>query len=379
MAIRGKWYPTLVSMSKLYPSKNDALTFFKEDYGSSRELFRQAALQNPQVASTNVIPITAKGPCDEQLFIDLAWQGVKNPTEMVLHVSGTHGVEGFIGSAIQAYALANCSLKPHQAILYIHGLNPFGMAHLRRVTENNVDLNRNLTSQRTSPKYADKIQELHFNASTEESTQIHLEKLEKLYGAAEIRTTLIGGQYDYPEGLFYGGKQIEEGPQKVLAWIEDHFRTTQELLNFAIIDVHSGLGAYAADILITPESLPKQFIDFFGNRISLQEQEKTVGYRASGIFTTALKETICKTMNRTKGYVLGQEFGTFPFISIITGLLQENVRFHKAKRQGRSLNVNSAETQSFLRLFYPQDELWRQKVMDLGVNLLKDTFTLLHS
>lgn len=45
--------------------------------------------------------------------------------------SACHGVEGHCGSGVQV------------AVLYIHALNPHGFSHSRRVTHENVDLNRN--------------------------------------------------------------------------------------------------------------------------------------------------------------------------------------------------------------------------------------------
>ena len=60
-------------------------------------------------------------------------------------VSGTHGVEGYCGSALQSRWLESCVAdRPHEfAVVCLHGLNPYGFSWVRRTNEDNVDLNRN--------------------------------------------------------------------------------------------------------------------------------------------------------------------------------------------------------------------------------------------
>jgi hypothetical protein len=69
--------------------------------------------------------------------------------QMLLIVSSAcHGVEGYCGSGVQVFALHDDEWRAKArdagvAVLYIHALNPYGFSHLRRVTQENVDLNRN--------------------------------------------------------------------------------------------------------------------------------------------------------------------------------------------------------------------------------------------
>ena len=83
----------------------------------------------------------------------------------VIHCSGTHGIEGYLGSAIQLRFLHELFLQqekrlrtnnvhapptkntPVKKVLLIHAINPYGMRHHRRTNENNVDLNRNVLSE----------------------------------------------------------------------------------------------------------------------------------------------------------------------------------------------------------------------------------------
>ncbi|KAL3798275.1 hypothetical protein HJC23_000189 [Cyclotella cryptica] len=80
----------------------------------------------------------------------------------IIHSSGVHGVEGYLGSAIQLRFLHELIIQNEERldsrkdalsketklrhVLIIHAVNPYGMRHHRRTNENNVDLNRNALS-----------------------------------------------------------------------------------------------------------------------------------------------------------------------------------------------------------------------------------------
>src|SRR6058998_1186854 len=131
--------------------------FFSPDYFTAKRRFREMA--GKAGGRLEFLPLDAKGPNKEELGIDIAWFGNANPRSVLLHSSGLHGVEGFAGSAIQLQMLDDLpSLPTDAALVVVHALNPYGMAWLRRVNENNVDLNRNFLADETfsgvPPTYA---------------------------------------------------------------------------------------------------------------------------------------------------------------------------------------------------------------------------------
>ena len=84
---------------------------------------------------------------DTNLTVDWWYIPAQKQTDKLLILnSGLHGIEGYTGSAIQIMfmeqILAESDLD-NIGVLFIHGLNPYGFKYHRRVTENNVDLNRN--------------------------------------------------------------------------------------------------------------------------------------------------------------------------------------------------------------------------------------------
>ncbi len=78
--------------------------------------------------------------------MDFAVLGPERAEAGLVLVSGTHGVEGFCGSASQTGLLREGQIKAYAErlrVVLVHAHNPYGFAWLRRVNEDNVDLNRN--------------------------------------------------------------------------------------------------------------------------------------------------------------------------------------------------------------------------------------------
>src|SRR6266480_1237015 len=119
--------------------------FFADDYATARSSFlgacqtKQCRLKMYKNDRCNVID-------GAELIADIARFGSDQAEKVLVLISGTHGVEGFCGSACQSAAVTQGlfgDLPPGLAGVMIHAINPYGFMHCRRVTEYNVDLNRN--------------------------------------------------------------------------------------------------------------------------------------------------------------------------------------------------------------------------------------------
>ncbi len=157
----------------------------------------------------------ARGPEGERLVTDAAWLGPDEAERVLLTVSGTHGAEGLCGSALQTGSfragLAR-ALPPGTALLAVHAINPYGFAWTRRVTEENVDLNRNFVAfDRTLPRndgyveLAEALCPAEWSDAARQATGAHLAEYGRRHGAAALQQAVTGGQYSHPDGIFYGG------------------------------------------------------------------------------------------------------------------------------------------------------------------------------
>ena len=94
----------------------------------------------------------------------------------------------------------------------IHAINPHGFAWSRRVTEDNVDLNRNFVDHAAPyPRNAgyellrDAICPALWTPESRALTQVRLEAYAKEHGPMALQQAISGGQYGDAQGVFFGG------------------------------------------------------------------------------------------------------------------------------------------------------------------------------
>ncbi|MBK9178588.1 MAG: DUF2817 domain-containing protein [Acidimicrobiales bacterium] len=228
-------------------------------YAVARRRFLAAAASAGAGVTTHRHPMT--GPRGEELAVDVATVGPDGTADAVLVVSGTHGVEGFAGSALQHWWLTTAvGQRPADVrVVLLHAFNPYGFAWVRRANEDNVDLNRNFVDWAeptpTNDGYgelADLLVPETWTEEAQEETTAALLALAERLGLDTMQAIISGGQYHHPTGVFYGGT----GPVWSHALLRDHLAgllVGHERL--AIIDLHTGLGPWGHGELISHESV----------------------------------------------------------------------------------------------------------------------------
>src|SRR6185295_5475632 len=112
-------------------------------------------------------------------------------------------------------------------VILVHILNPYGMAWLRRCNENNVDLNRNFLNDETYSGAPAAYAQLNsfLNPASPPGFDFFTLRAAGLilrHGMPALKQSVVGGQYEYPGGLFFGGKRLECGPEKYRAFLVGH-------------------------------------------------------------------------------------------------------------------------------------------------------------
>jgi len=222
---------------------------FSATYAEARQKFRDAATKAGAVLRSYLNP--TKGPSGEDLTTDVARLGPADASRVLVTMSATHGGEGFCGSGIQIASLAAGiagELPPGTALLAIHAINPYGFAWIRRVTEENCDLNRNFVDHgKPLPRndwydeLVDAICPLEWTDASLTAAQKTLDAFAMKHGMAALQKALSGGQYTDPDGIFYGGLAPTWARQTLLRIVADHMKGARAV---ALIDYHTGLGPY---------------------------------------------------------------------------------------------------------------------------------------
>jgi len=337
--------------------------YFSPDYFIARTRFRESAANRG--ARLQTLPMTAKGPNGEDLTIDIAWFGSDSPRRVLLHSSGLHGIEGFAGSAIQLQLLDKLPPLPADvALVVVHILNPYGMSWLRRVNENNVDLNRNFPSTGSyagaPPTYANL--DPFLNPRSRPAYDFFFSKAACYvfrYGMTPVKQSVAGGQYEFPDGLFFGGKQLEEGPRIYEAFLNERVASSQKA---TVIDVHTGLGEFAEDSLLVEMDDYARLRNIFGERVTALDPNQGSAYRVEG----GLQSMIFRVFSKIRPTFVGQEFGTYSTIKVLHALREENRWHHYGDG-----DLDHSTKQTLKETFCPDDESWREAVLKRGQDVVE--------
>ncbi len=370
MVVQGV-YSTALAETEQTPGRSTVGTsagYFSADYFTARSRFRE--MVEAAGGRLESLELDAKGPGNENLSIDIGWFGAENPRRVLVHSSGLHGVEGFAGSAIQLQLLDNLpTIPPDAALVLVHTLNPYGMAWLRRFNESNVDLNRNFLGDEKyggAPEVYFKVNSF-LNPQSPPSRDFYLLKAGWLilrHGFSTLKQAVAGGQYEYPKGLFFGGKRLEQGPEKYQSFIAQRLASAEQLV---AIDVHTGLGEYGEDTLLVESNDYDSVRQMFGERVAPLSADESPAYATRG----GLKSMYSFVSPEARTYALTQEFGTYGPIRVLHALREENRWHHYG--QG---TVDHLTKQKLKKTFCPEDESWRLSVLMRGKEVLRQAVEL---
>jgi Protein of unknown function (DUF2817) len=219
---------------------------FSETYAAARDRFLDAARTAGGELQSYVNP-NAAGPAGESLSMDTAWFGPRDASAVLINTCGTHGAEGYAGSAAQLDWLTcggPTSLPPGVAVLLVHAVNPYGFAWCLRGTENNVDLNRNWLDHEAphpeNPLY-EQIHPLLCPKQIDEKAIRRLlnegGRLIAKHGLWSIEDAISRGQYTHPDGFHFGGTSLEWSTVTLKSLVERELASARQV---AFIDWHTG-------------------------------------------------------------------------------------------------------------------------------------------
>jgi predicted deacylase len=345
------------------------MSYFSADYFTARSRWRTAASRRG--CRLEFHEIDAPSPINEALTIDVAILGNPLAHKTVVISSGLHGVEGFFGSAIQLALLdqylATVNLSSDLAVVIIHTLNPFGCAWYRRWNEDNIDLNRNFLVGDQLFRGAPPAYQLLDSFLNPQSPPHRLEPfllkslgLINRYGMSTLKNTLPIGQYEFPQGLFFGGKARSQTQQILTAHLRRWLGLSKQVFH---LDLHSGLGKWGSyqlfSKLISDAALLYQYFD--RDRILTFDSEATV-YQPRGSLGNWCQVSF---PDLTYDFLLA-EFGTYSMLRVLKALRAENRAHWWGKVEDQSYQDAKQE---LLEVFMPKSSQWRRIVLQQGIDL----------
>lgn len=289
---------------------------FSPTYAGARRRLLDACRSRAATIGSYLNP--HRGPDGGELSTDVAWIGPQDADKVLVVVSGTHGVEGFCGSAAQLDLCLEFDTLPlgaGTAICLVHAINPYGFAWQRRVTEEGVDLNRNFIDFARplpeNPGYdalADALVPPSLDGPLFAAAEARIAAFRDRFGERAFQAARKNGQYRHPTGMFFGGQE-PTWARRTLERIIDDFHLAQRA-TVAILDFHSGLGPFGYGEAIA-KNLPgstgvERARRWFGRSLS----EPALGTSSTDVVSGAASECWFRALGDRAVFV-AIEFGTF--------------------------------------------------------------------
>lgn len=302
------------------------------------------------------------GPDNEALMTDTVWIGPEDAGRMLVIISGTHGIEGFAGNAVELdwlrlLASGAVVVPDNTAVLMVHALTPWGYAWQRRCDANGVDLNRNAVDFSKplpeNPGY-ELLRPALFLFDAEQRQEAFAE-FEKQHGRDAFERAISAGQYSDPVGPFYGGKGPAHGRQVTEDLIRRYALQERDL---AVVDLHTGLGSFGYGEIICdhePDSAATAVARcWYGASVMLPLLGTSSSVPKNGLMDYAWH----RVMNERSCYIT-LEFGTFRTHELFEVLLHDHLLWAQtgnddARREHRALMRHH---------FCPDDMAWKEMVL----------------
>lgn len=302
------------------------------------------------------------------------------PTNLIVLTTGVHGMEGYIGSVMLDVFFRE--IWPEQdhsdtGVLVVANVNPYGMKYLRRYNENNVDLNRNfildwdsfdLSSNKEYPKVQSFLEPKGKIGNAlwhEAGFYLSLAKTAITDGADTISDALLTGQYESPQGVYYGGN----GDEASTVYLKDVFGQCLDSAyeNIVHIDIHSGYGPRYNMVIFNSvyETMnEKESQAAFGYDYVIAYDSESF-YATTGDTTDFFYRLAEQKGTGTDLFSTCFEFGTvgdefFDTILSLKYTVDEN-RNHWYP----TANKTAAQVvhENYMELYYPTETAWREKTV----------------
>jgi hypothetical protein len=348
---------------------NDSIAAFSSSYAEARSKFLAAAESAGLRKQSITHPL--RGRDDEALALDVVREGPIDAARVLLISSACHGVEGYCGSGVQIAALGDSAWRAAArdagvAVVYLHALNPYGFSHWRRVTHENVDLNRNFHDFSKPLPINTAYRELHSllipntwppNAENVTATERFIAER----GMSAYQAAISGGQHEFAQGLFFGGTAPTWSNQAVRHVLREHASRAKHV---AWIDIHTGLGpsGYAERIWAGGNDAVAiaRAKRWWGGDGKTPVTSTHDGSSTSAPLTGLMWYSVADECPQAEYTGIAMEYGTQPLQDVLQALRAEQwLQLHPEA----SPETHRAIKAQFLAAFYTDTDEWKRAIL----------------
>lgn len=346
---------------------------FSDTYARARVKFLEGAAAAGMALQSHNHPLP--GAEGETLAMDVARDGALGAEKLLIISSACHGAEGHCGSGVQVAATHDAEWLAHAraagvAVLYIHALNPHGFSHSRRVTHENVDLNRNFQNFAAplpaNPAYAE-LHDLLLPATWPPSpdNEAAIASWAATHGLARYQAAVSQGQHSHADGLFFGGTAPTWSNQTLRHVLRQHGQGARHV---AWMDLHTGLGPSGVGERIWAGgndaqgiARAKRWWDGGGlTPITSIYDGSSTSALLTGLMWSSIQDE-CPAATYTG---IAMEYGTLPILDVIQALRADHW-LHRETLRGHAVDPVLAQAihQQVRDTFYVNTDGWRAQVV----------------
>jgi hypothetical protein len=343
---------------------------FSQSYQEARTKFLAAADACGLDVQPHVHPMLGRD--GETLAMDVVLDGPRDSKSLLIVSSACHGVEGYCGSGVQTMLLQDAAFRSaaaraHVAVLYIHALNPYGFSWWRRTTQENVDLNRNFHdfSQPlpANPGY-DELAAALVPPSWPPSDEVDaiIQRFAATHGMAALQAAISGGQYDHPQGVFYGGRNPTWSHATLRHVLQDH---ATRCTRMGWIDLHTGLG---------PSGVGERIFACRDDAAALQRARAWWGSSVTSIYDGSSSSAPLQGLMWLTAYQecaqaeytgMALEFGTLPIMQMMNALRADQWAENHPDAPAAQLAQIKRQTRD---AFYPDTDEWKSRIAEQALD-----------
>jgi hypothetical protein len=277
-------------------------------------------------------------------------------------------VEGICGSGAQTAWLqrgeGTLFQKADVALMLVHAINPYGFAWLRRVTHENVDLNRNwidfgapLPASAEYAEVADLLAPRTWDDHSKLQMGAAIKEFASKRGSAAFIHAVSSGQHSYPAGLFYGGVAPTWSRLTLTKILTERLAPAERI---GVLDIHTGLGSSGfGEIMVTADANAPSYLrarQWYGLGVTPVGTAASASAKIAGDWVGALPSLLPQA--EVTGAAL--EFGTVDVMSVLFALVGD----HYLHALGDLASPESVTIKHEIRrAFYSDNDEWRGMVL----------------
>lgn len=346
---------------------SNGVELFSGSYLQARERFLAAAQTRGLAVETHALDLP--GAQGEALATDVVLDGPADAERLLLVLSGVHGAEGYSGSALQTGFLLSggeeWSRPADVAVLHVHAVNPHGFSHGRRVTQENVDLNRNFVDfdrpLPPNPAYGDIHDHLLPSSwPPPAEAELALAAYAERHGLRGLQRAAKLGQHTHPDGICFGGTEPTWSNRTFRSILRHHASKARWL---GSIDIHTGLGPHGHGERIfgsLQDAMLEPARRWWGKLTSVQTGTST-SVPMKGPIQIAIHEECPQAWH--VGICL--EFGTLPFDEVTHALRSDHWLYRHGADTVPPALAGSIRA-AVRRAYYPETPDWKSAVWTQG-------------